>query len=238
MLALTASELLDIWECGQAAYPFERAQALLEAAYPSTPPAELVGLTVGERDRRLLALREATFGSHISAVARCAACTASLELAFHTSDIMTLPSANGAVHRAELGGFFVEFRLPTGRDLAEADLDAPGLDLLRRCTIAAHHSGGPIDPAELPDDVVDAVVARMAEADPQARVDIAVACPTCGGNWDTPFDVVSYFWTEIDSWAGRTLREVHTLASAYGWREADILAMSPHRRRSYLELAG
>ena len=238
MCALTASELLDVWERGQAAYPFQRAQALLELAYPTTPPADLAGLTMGERDRRLLGLREATFGSHILAVATCAACTASLEVAFRTSDIMTPPSPNGAAHRAELGGYLIEFRLPTGRDLAQADLDAPGVDLLRRCTIAAHHGGGLIDPAELPDDVVDAVVARMAEADPQARVDIAVACPTCGGNWETPFDVVSFFWTEIDSWAGRMLREVHTLASAYGWREADILALSPHRRRRYLELVG
>ena len=238
MYALTASELLDVWERGVAAYPFQRAQALLEVAYPTTPPADLAGLTVGERDRRLLALREATFGSHISAVATCAGCTASLEVTFHTSDIMTLPSPNGAAHVAVLGAYFVEFRLPTGRDLAEADLGAPGFDLLRRCTIAAHHGGGVIDPAELPHDVVDAVVARMAEADPQARVDIAVACPTCGGNWETPFDVVSFFWTEIDSWAGRMLREVHTLASAYGWREADILALSPHRRRRYLDFVG
>jgi hypothetical protein len=32
------------------------------------------------------------------------------------------------------------------------------------------------------------------------------------------------------------LREVHILASAYGWREDDILAMSPARRRIYLEM--
>jgi hypothetical protein len=34
------------------------------------------------------------------------------------------------------------------------------------------------------------------------------------------------------------LREVHTLAWAYGWREADILAMSPARRQFYIELVG
>ena len=35
----------------------------------------------------------------------------------------------------------------------------------------------------------------------------------------------------------RILREVHTLAAAYGWSEAEILALSPARRRVYLELA-
>jgi hypothetical protein len=29
--------------------------------------------------------------------------------------------------------------------------------------------------------------------------------------------------------------EVHVLARAYGWHEADIINMHPHRRRFYLE---
>jgi hypothetical protein len=32
------------------------------------------------------------------------------------------------------------------------------------------------------------------------------------------------------------LRDVHELASAYGWRESEILALSPQRRQAYLEL--
>ncbi len=31
---------------------------------------------------------------------------------------------------------------------------------------------------------------------------------------------------------------VHALARAYGWREADVLAMSEARRHFYLELVG
>jgi hypothetical protein len=50
--------------------------------------------------------------------------------------------------------------------------------------------------------------------------------------------VVAYFWSEINAWAYRLLGEVHSLASAYGWREEDILAMSPWRRHVYLEMVG
>ncbi len=50
------------------------------------------------------------------------------------------------------------------------------------------------------------------------------------------FDVVSFFWSEICVQAKRLLREVHTLARAYGWREADILNMSTARRQFYLEM--
>jgi hypothetical protein len=32
------------------------------------------------------------------------------------------------------------------------------------------------------------------------------------------------------------LRDVHALATAYGWREADIVAMSPWRRQVYLDM--
>jgi hypothetical protein len=45
-------------------------------------------------------------------------------------------------------------------------------------------------------------------------------------------------WREIESMAGRLLRDVHALASAYGWHEKDILALSPVRRQFYLTLIG
>jgi len=50
------------------------------------------------------------------------------------------------------------------------------------------------------------------------------------------FDIVSFFWSEICVQAKRLLREVHILARAYGWREADILSMSAARRQLYLEM--
>ena len=55
-------------------------------------------------------------------------------------------------------------------------------------------------------------------------------------SWAVMFDVVSFFWSEICVQAKRLLREVHTLARAYGWREVDILGMSTARRQFYLEM--
>jgi hypothetical protein len=78
----------------------------------------------------------------------------------------------------------------------------------------------------------------LAEADPLADVQLAVSCPSCGTRQQVSFDILSFFWTEIEAWAWRILREVHTLASAYGWHEHDILALSPRRRQSYLEMVG
>jgi hypothetical protein len=78
----------------------------------------------------------------------------------------------------------------------------------------------------------------MGEADPQAEVQLALACPACRHQWQVSFDIVSYFWSEINARSQRLLWEVHALASAYGWREADILAISPQRRQFYLEMVG
>ena len=79
---------------------------------------------------------------------------------------------------------------------------------------------------------------RLELADPQAHIEMAMRCPECALDWTAPFDVVSFLWQELDTWAARTLREVHVLASAYGWSEHDILEISPMRRRRYLELVG
>jgi len=88
----------------------------------------------------------------------------------------------------------------------------------------------------LPENVIAAVSERMAQLDPQGDIQLTLTCPKCGHEWLSPLDIASYLWREICAWAGRTLNEIHLIASAYGWRETDILTLSPQRRRTYLEL--
>jgi hypothetical protein len=111
--------------------------------------------------------------------------------------------------------------------------------LLDRCIIHARHIGNggePVRASELPQEVAEAVADRMAMADPQAEIELAVDCPACGERWQAPFEIESFFWSEIGAWARRILSEVHVLASSYGWREADIFNMSAWRRQYYLDL--
>jgi hypothetical protein len=76
----------------------------------------------------------------------------------------------------------------------------------------------------------------MEASDPVARIELALTCPSCDQVWSSLFDIASFLWTEVDAWARRTLRDVHTLARAYGWRESEVLALGPRRRQAYLEL--
>jgi hypothetical protein len=82
--------------------------------------------------------------------------------------------------------------------------------------------------------VLERVSAVLSEHDAQADVTLAMRCVACGHAWQLLFDIGAFLWSEIDACATRLLGEVDALARAYGWREADILAMSGTRRAAYL----
>lgn len=238
MRALTAAELLDVWEAGQALSLPARAVTLLAAAAPDLGWDGVASLPIGERDRRLLTLREWLFGPGLSSVVACPNCGERLELSFAVGDIRVPALADGAPHRLTMDGYAVEFRLPTSGDLLRvADLDAATAAerLLTEC-VTATRDGLAVTADSLPEAVVEAVAARMAAADPQADARLALTCTACGHAWDVVFDIASFLWQEIETWAQRTLIEIHVLARGYGWTEGEILALSARRRRLYLEL--
>ena len=116
-------------------------------------------------------------------------------------------------------------------------MDARNL-LVQRCVLQArsNRDGSDLAIETLPETLITALATHMDTCDPLATIDIPLECPACNHEWQIIFDIVSFFWTEIIALAKRLLREVHTLASLYGWREADILAMSSVRRQFYLEM--
>lgn len=233
----SASRLLDTWEQGLGQPQALQALAFLQWARPDAERATLERLTIGQRNAELLALRQQLFGPDLAALASCPNCGETLDLSFRTADIRTPPPpltderVGGEILHE---GHRVQFRPPDTADLLAvgqvADAAAFRQALLARCVDA------PLD--TLPGDLLDEIVARMAEADPGADVRLNLTCPACAHAWQTPFDIVSFLWREVDDWAGRTLREVHLLASAYGWREADILGLSAQRRQHYLDMIG
>jgi hypothetical protein len=236
-----ASQLLTVWEQGRSQTPVQRAFSLLALALPNRAVDELARYSIGRRDRELLGLRERLFGSRLAAAATCPACAQEIELDFSVADISTT-SAPGAneIHSLQLDGCALNFRLPTCDDLASL---TPGItacegrsQLLQRCITEMKTAGPNISIAALPEKVANALSERMAQLDPQGDIQLTLTCPKCRHEWLSPLDIVSYLWREIHAWAGRTLNEIHLIASAYGWREADILALSSRRRQTYLKL--
>jgi hypothetical protein len=237
MRALSASELLEIWEHSLTLMPLWRAVVLLAQ------------LSIGERDARLLMLREWTFGPHLTGLVMCPNCDGWLEFSFSAADLRLASTTQNDEDVAEglqglsvrVDDYEVHFRLPNSLDLIalaedEADEVSAQQRLLQRCVLVAYHHQEEEVTSQLPPEVVTAIVEQMGLADPQGDLQLALSCPSCDFHWQAAFDIESFFWTEINAWAHRMLREVHSLASAYGWSQADILAMSSRRRRIYLEM--
>ena len=244
MRALTTPEMLEVWERGLAESPLQRSLMLISAA-AAEPIEATARLSAGRRDARLLTLREWAFGPHLAAVASCPRCGERLELSFRASDVRVEAEPEPAeMARVEVAGYELRCRAPNSLDLiaiaGHRDRAAARRQLLERCLSEITRERAPVTPVtpvtvdQLPDEVIDAAVERIAQADPQADVRIALSCPQCGHQWQVLFDIGPFFWSEIHVWAQRILRETHTLASAYGWREMDILMMSPWRRQFYL----
>jgi hypothetical protein len=256
MVAIPTSLLLEAWEQGRGASPGERGLLLLTVAQGDIPAAVLAGWTVGQRDAALLALREQLLGSQVAALVDCPRCGEPLEVEFPVAALAgTAAEASGGPLALESDGYRLLYRLPTAGDLAALGRQggpAPARWLLERCVLqidrppgaAGEAQAAPARPstADVPEHVFRALEAALPEAvaaaDPVAEIELALACPACGAQWQTPFDIVSFLWQELDAWAVRLLSDVHILASHHGWSERDILALSPWRRQHYLDLIG
>lgn len=240
MQGLSASQTIGLWERGSGQHPVDRALTLLAAACPDLTPVQLAEFGIGRRDRCLLELREAIFGSTLDVNSACPRCAETVEFCLHTPDLKMNSAPGGDARKLEEAGIAICYRLLNHSDMAAAARSA-GLDdarhvLLNRCVLEASREGVPVGSEELPEPLVSRLAARLAEADPQADLALDLHCADCDYTWEVQFDISSFLWTEIEVIAKRLLAEAHTLARTYGWSEADILAMTSARRRFYLEM--
>jgi len=241
--SFSSAKLLQIWERGQRELHTEKALTLLAAAHPDNARETLATLSIGQRDAGLISLRELLFGSHLSSLTDCPACNERLELNFNVNDIRVSASPTDSTISLHEDGYELQLRLPNSLDLLRLtdciSRDEMRSRLFEQCLIHVTHKGQAEftkQPDEMPERIVELAIERLGEADPQADVEIALTCPECGHEWQTAFDIVSYLWSELQAWAMQLFREVHLLASAYGWPESDILNMTAQRRHCYLEL--
>jgi len=220
-----------------------RGLLLLAAASPDSTPAALAATGIGERDARLLEMRAALFGEQLECIASCPHCGERIELGFPVRGIRARHHAGEERLHASAQGYEVEFRLPSSADLlsVESAVDAAAAEreLLGRCLLSATSDAGTAcKAADLPGQVIEAIDRRMGEIDAQAQVELDLNCPVCAQPARSIFDIVTHLWSELETWARAQLRDIHVIASGYGWTEAQILALSPARRRAYLELLG
>jgi hypothetical protein len=204
-------------------------------------------LSIGDREALLLHLRRETLGPRIDCVATCPAadCRERLDLTLSVDELLVERGAESAASWYDETFSFpssvrVVFRVPNGAD-QEAAAAAAGIDaaagaalLLERCVKSTSNADG--QPAEVGDELADAIAARMAELDPQAEITLLFDCAACGRSIVLLFDTGSFFLAEMEASAGQLPSEVHAIAWHYHWSEREILDLPRDKRRRYLEL--
>jgi hypothetical protein len=239
-MAVAAIDLIELWEEGFGLSSAARAGALARRA-PVEKADDRGGTaqapSVGASNARLLALRRALFGSRLVGVAACPHCGARMEVDLRVEDLLIGAGDAGGeeIHALDTEAGRIEFRLPTLADLAALDpassIAEASEALLRRCLVSESDRLTPLPPA-----LAAALAERMAALDPLGDVALELDCDDCGASFQQPLDMARWLWREIETGALRLLEETHRLASAYGWSERDILAMTPMRRQVYLDL--
>ncbi|MCS6828022.1 MAG: hypothetical protein NZ553_15520 [Caldilinea sp.] len=233
MQLLSFAELLTVWEENWRRPPLWQGLALLAAACPEETTESLMQEPLGRFNARLWTFRLWCFGSPLTAVTDCLGCGEKVEVTLDVASLCAGAEAQSAVEWQEIAtdAGAVRFRLPALSDLLAAgeaaSFEEATQRLIQRC----------VEPSSaLSGDVLAILSTKMEEADPLALLELHGQCPQCGQAWMGFLDAASFVWGELRTWAERTLQEVHLLARAYGWREQEILALSPTRRQAYLRM--
>jgi hypothetical protein len=239
MRVMTDSDLLALWESGRMLHPLDQALLAVRSAFPETRDGGAADWPLGRRNRALAELRCACVGPAIRGWTVCRKCGEKIEFDL---DGRALADSEAPDQDATIVFDGRSYRLPSSRDLArivsERDPQRASILLLEQCL-----TSGSLEPGETAsreagwnEGDLEAIGERMAAADPLAEIMLQFDCPTCGDSFQESLDLAEFLWAEIEAQARRLLREVHTLASAYGWSEEQILALKRARRELYLEM--
>ena len=201
--------------------------------------------SVAERLQGLLAVAQATDGAHIAALATCSnrACAGKIELELGVAGFAIEPVARVTCDTAD--GHRLVCRLPTGADLVawvrEGEGDAQWLArrlLVEVDGVAQDHALTEGDDDGMgdgmPESWLSSITDALQDADPLTALSLDVACPFCARSLAVEVDLEALLLAAFARRQRTVLEEVHRLASAYHWNEAEIVAMPAWRRRRYL----
>lgn len=228
----SADELLVLEsELAPALVVLELARRALSRADGSA--LDVDALPASEIGALALAIRRSWIGDLLTTDGRCPepGCGERVDVSFRVGEYTdhfrpTLPT--GVEQAADgwyrISGADVAFRVPTVADLVAALEGADG---------AASLTATCVRPAELTEDQWARVDSALEEISPHLDGTVGGECPHCGTVLQLHFDPCTYVTAELRDVFGGLYHQVHLLARAYGWTEADILDMGRARRLRY-----
>ena len=210
-------------------------QLLVTNSEQSLSADEVGKLTIWERDQVLAVVYTRHYGPRIDGTMRCRNCNAPFDVDFNLQALMEslTPDPDAAIEYLEDGLYRlgdIRFRLPTGDDECAVfglSPDQAEAELLQRCLI---------DRAPLGTDTSAEVQNAMQALSPVVNVDLDARCPECGHDQSVLFDLQRYLLTALMNDRRQLVREIHLLASAYGWSLSEILNLTRSQRRAFVAL--
>lgn len=241
MQALTPRQVVSLWAELGSLSPIQRTLGLLAAANPDLSRQTLADMPLGMRERMAVELRMRTFGTAWEGTATCPKCHAIHEVQPPVDALLSLPIAEGCTE-LRLDGYVLTLRLPSSRDQLELMSQPTPERALKHlcacCVINARSAAGLVPVEELPGDVIEAIANRLEELDPAAETELVMTCVECDTTWSVLFEAGTFLWDEVVYCARSLVYQVHALARAYGWSQAEVLGLHPRLREEYLQLAG
>jgi hypothetical protein len=235
--------LLEVWHAARGQSRARRALALAALA-ASVEPAEAAAWSLGARNAWLLQLVRNLSGPSLELVGRCTSCGENVEFTVDVGVLADL-TRESAQHRTisaptaklEHTGTVYHCRALTSADiLAVEGLPADEVDLALLARVLGDDPARRDTARNLPDAAKDDARRVAGALDPWAVLRLDLSCPACGTQSEEPLPIADAAWHALESAAASLVRDVHILARAYGWTEAEILSLPKWRRDVYAEL--
>ena len=207
-----------------------QAVALLDGLLAGADGPRFEGASIAspDRDRILGLLYAASFGDKVTATADCHACGEPFDVDFSMTAFVNALSPPEPAPKPDSAGWIeadgTRFRFPTGADEIALDDLAPD---------AAETALAALCVAEGAPDTAERAMARIA---PLGDRLLDATCPACGAAQALSFSIQHFVLGAILADRAQLTREIHRIASAYGWSLGDILSLPRSRRRMLAHL--
>jgi hypothetical protein len=206
----------------------EASTTTLLAACTGCDAATVQGWSLARRLQALLDIRLADDpDAQLPALLRCAACGQRFELELALAQCRA-PVDEQPLDWTAPDGQHVQLRLPTAADVQTWWQQG----LHDKSRIAAALLLTP--QAALPQDWLAPLAEALAQRDPFTALQVPASCPDCGHVNAADIDLEALLLADFAARQRRLLDDVATLARAFHWSEAQILALPAWRRAHYI----
>ena len=240
MRQLSGELLLTALDYGVEDTYLGRILTMLAIAQPELPREKIAALSMQEITLQLLTIHTLNFGPQLEGFLGCPSCSARLEFTLPIAPVIERlrQSASSANTFSTIGETGFTMRLATPYDLLSieniTDMAKARQHLLARCL--GETQNVTLDSALNDPEFCQLAIETFDQLQSDAEIDVELVCAECNQSHLVDLDLGRFLWAEIRSTAMRLMRDVHDLASAYGWQESAILTMSGIRRQTYLEM--